>query len=140
LAFGRKGKPEYLSQIFTILDTLPLNIEESNFTNVKEREKLQHINVKLRLPPLIRTDEHTKKEFAEIGPFPLAKFVVDFWGKVKEFVYQLKRELIYAQSEETIRYERKPGSHLIIPDKFFLFIIEIWTLNSRSSPKKRLPP
>jgi hypothetical protein len=99
LRFGRKSaRPAFLTTIFTILDSLTVNIREFEMTK-EERQKAQYLTVKLTIPP-----KGDAKEFVKTRPFKLAKFIVDFWRKVRKFVRNLKREMIYAQSEGTIRY------------------------------------
>jgi hypothetical protein len=100
LGIGNKDKRGYLTDIFDILDNLIL-VEEIKIEK-EGREKLDNIIVKIIHPPIIQVEDK-KKEFSESKPFPLTKFIADFFRKTTTFVRSLKRELIYAQSEGIIR-------------------------------------
>jgi hypothetical protein len=67
-------------------------------TTIEGRKEAQHLFVLLTIPP-----KGERKEFVSRS-FELPKFIVDFLSKVRKFVRNLKRELIYAQSEGTIKY------------------------------------
>jgi hypothetical protein len=99
LDVGRKAsRPEFLTKIFTILDNLTVDTKVYSSTTGDEWKNAQYLSVQLTILP-----NGERKEFV-MRYFKLAKFVVNFLSKVRRFVRNLKRELIYAQSEGTIRY------------------------------------
>jgi hypothetical protein len=93
LQFGENAAPGQLANIFKLLDNLIVNVRKVG-TDYEQRG-LGNRRYNIVTPG---------KSEAEKPGFPLAQNIVSFLGKVKTFVRHLKREIIYTQSEQTIRY------------------------------------
>jgi hypothetical protein len=92
LKFGADAKPEQLKNIFTLLDNLIVNIYKINKAPGLDNRKRYDII------PLNKKKRKTG--------FTLDQNIVNFLARVNTFVAHLKRELIYAQSEQIIRYSQ----------------------------------